>query len=168
MPNELPYLPLMPRTKKKDPTWLYPHATREQIENLRVYFEMHLPNRIRNWNGGIDTHALSAIARKQAAGQPWASVPPHFRTRVEAWFQMMLAKTKRERGFVSPGKVRSLRMNAACFGRYILTGKRRSNKAEYDRNKRKWLQFKEWEAQQQRSAFVASRGPMPNRRLEIG
>ncbi len=154
----------MPR--KADPAWTYPHLSREKVENLRVYFEMHLPNRINGWKG-VDTHVFPKIKGKRGSGEPWASVPPHFRPKVEAWFQMMLARTKRERGFVSPGKVRSLRMNAANFGRYVLTGKRRANKSVYDRMKRQWLRYKEWETQQQRAALVASRGPMPHKVLEV-
>jgi hypothetical protein len=168
MPNDLPHHALMSRKKFDDPTWLYPHATRVQIENLRIYFELHLPNRIRSWHQQTckDTHALPRIKENWGSGEPWASVPPHFRARVDAWFHMMIARVKRERGTITPGKIRSLRMNAAYYGRYVLTGKRRANKSAYDRMKRKWLQYKEWEAQQQRRELVASRGPMPRKVLE--
>jgi len=163
------YCPLMPRKKVHDPDWLYPHQTREQVENLRVYFELHLPNRIRSWKQqkDTDTHALARVDNKWGSGEPWASVPPHFRPKVQAWFEMMLRRVKHERGCVSPGKIRSLRMNAAYFGRYVLTGKRRANKSAYDRMKRNWLKYKAWETQQQRTAFVKRQGPMPRKVLDF-
>ena len=168
MPNDLPYRVPMARKKVADPTWLYPHKSRLYIENLRVYFELHLPNRIRNWDQQTphDTHALPRIGKHWGTGEPWASVPPHFRPKVEAWFQMMIARVKKERGSITPGKIRSLRMNAANFGRNVLSGRRRENHRQYNRMKKQWLMYKEWEAQQQRRELVASRGPMPRKVLE--
>ena len=150
--------------RKKDPTWTYPYQSREKVENLRIYFELHLPNRVRSWKDNPNTHALPPGRKVKI---PWESVPPHFRPNVEAWFQMMVARVKKERGFITPGKLRSLRMNAANFGRQILTGRRRQNHAQYTRMKNQWLRYKAWEAQQQRRELVESRGPMPHKFLEL-
>lgn len=150
--------------RKKDPTWLYPYMSRERVENLRIYFELHLPNRVRNWNTGPDTHALPREMYKKT---PWASVAPHFRPNVQRWFDMMVERTKKQRGSISPGKIRSLRMNAANFGRNILTGRRRENHKQYTRMKNQWLRYKAWEAEQQRKEFVAKQGPLPHKILEV-
>ena len=152
-----------PKKVNSDPDWHYPFATRLEIENLRVYFS-HFATAPRGWKEHKFTHALP---RTNEPRERWASVPPHFRPQVEAWFQMMLKKTKRERGVVTPGKLRSLRMNAACFGRYVLTGKRRVNKSAYDRRKKAWLRYQEWATAEERKEMLA-RHPMPRKVLEIG
>lgn len=161
----------MARPKKNaDPSWTYPYQTRQQIENLRIYFELHLPNRIRSWKQqtDVDTHAMPRINGKWGTGIPWESVPPHFRPEVERWFQMMLKRTKAQRGTLTAGKIRSLRMNAANYGRNVLTMKRNANRVWYERRKKQWLQYKEWVAERENIAARIARGPAPNRRLEIG
>jgi len=155
-------------SKRKDPDWKYPFQTRLQIENLRIYFS-HFATRIRSWDQqkDTDTHALRRIKGKWGTGEPWASVPPQHRTRVEAWFNKKLAELKAKRITPTPGKIRSLRMNAANYGRYVLTGKRRANKAHYDLRKRKWLRYLSWKAAEERKELLARRGPSPSKVLEI-
>lgn len=158
----------MPPSKKADPTWRYPHATRLQIDNLRVYFS-HFATRIRGWHQqtDADTHVFPLINGKRGTGIPWESVPPQHRARVEAWFNKKLAELKLKGITPTPGKIRSLRMNATVYGRYVLTGKRRADKSQYDRRKREWLRYLSWKAAEERKELLALRGPNPRKVLQI-
>jgi hypothetical protein len=154
--------------KPKDPEWTYPYATRRQIENLRIYFS-HFATRIRGWHQqkDTDTHALPRVKNKWGTGIPFESVPPQHRARVEAWFNRKLAEIKAQGITPSPGKIRSLRMNAANFGRHVLTGHRRIDRAQYEMRKRKWLRYLSWKAAEERKELLARRGPNPSKVLEI-
>jgi len=165
----LEYLAFVPRQmKKKDPEWRYPYASRLQIENLRIYFS-HFATRIRSWDQqkDTDTHALRRIKGKWGTGEPWASVPPQHRARVEAWFNKKLAELKARGIKPTAGKIRSLRMNAAMYGRHVLTGHRRIDKLHYEMRKRKWLRYLSWKAAEERTELLERRGPNPSKVLEI-
>ena len=155
--------------KKKDPDWHYPYATRLQIENLRVYFS-HFATRIRGWQQqkDTDTHALRRVKGKWGTGIPFESVPPQHRPKVEAWFNRKLAELKARGITPSAGKIRSLRMNAAMFGRHVLTGHRSIDRLQYERRKKKWLRYLSWKAAEERKELLARRGPNPSKVLEIG
>ncbi len=75
----------------------------------------------------------------------WPTVPEKHRPRVDAWFWMKVAEVKRRNGGkISPAKYSSLRGNAINFGVYVLTGKRRANRSDYERKKRIYLAYQEW------------------------
>jgi hypothetical protein len=158
----------MPPRKQDDPTWTYPFASRLEIENLRVYFS-HFATRIRSWKQqkDTDTHALPKINGAWGGREPWASVPPQHRARVEAWFNHKLAELRAKGITPTPGKIRSLRMNAAMYGRYVLTGKRRMNRVHYEMRKRKWLRYLSWKAAEERKELLAGRGPNESKVLPI-
>jgi len=146
-----------------DPDWTFPYAKRETMEKILVYFE-NLPNRKEGWKENKHTRALpQAEAKKLRETTRWPSVPPQHRQRVEDWFQMMLARVRQERGEVTPGKLQSLRMNAANYGRYILTGKRTRNYVMYARRKRLLLAYREWQRQEE----IRSRPKLQSRRLQV-
>lgn len=126
----------------KDPTWLFPYATRKTLEKIRDYFEgFQTGGHPRGWKQ-LGHKAIIAAPKVQ-----WESVPPKYRAEVNRWFKMKLNQLK-QIGPVSPGKIASLRMNASYYGRHVLTGKRRSNRGKYERKKRIWLSFQDWEKQQ--------------------
>lgn len=153
----------MPPKKIADPGWTYPHATRLQIENLRIYFS-HFATRVEGWGKGIKTHALP---QKETRGIPWASVPPQHRAKVEEWFNRKIAELKARGVTPSAGKIRSLRMNASNYGRYVLTGHRRGNRSQYEMKKKKWLRYLEWKAAEDRKELLRARGPEERKVLEI-
>jgi hypothetical protein len=124
----------------KDPDWTFPYAKRSTMEKILIYFE-NLPYRKEGWKGGLRT----APKFPDSEGTRWPTVPPQHRQKVEDWFQMMLARTKRERGEVTQHKLRSLMGNAANYGRYVLTGKRRANHGAYARRKRLLEAYREWQ-----------------------
>lgn len=160
----------MPPRKKPDPDWKYPHATRLEIENLRVYFShFSRPNRIVGWKDqkDTDTHALPRINGKWGTGIPWESVLPQHRAKVDAWFNNKLAELHAKGITPSPGKIRSLRMNAAMYGRHILTFKHLGLRAGYRQRKRKWLRYLNWKAAEERKELLAARGPNPSKVLAI-
>lgn len=154
------------KLKPKDPDWTFPYATRACLERIREYFEGFQKGlHPQGWRLNKNTHAL-----KKSDGTPFASVLPHLRPKVIAWFEMMLARERAKKiaGWPSPGKVRSLRMNAAHFGRNVLTGRRRANKSVYDRRKRIWLAFQEWENRKQFVDREVERPHTSSKLLELG
>lgn len=168
--RELEYRPLMLLySKRKDPTWRYPYATRLEIENLRIYFS-HFATRIRSWKQqkDTDTHALPrGKGGKWGTGEPWASVRPDLRPKVEAWFNRKLAEIQARGITPTPGKIRSLRMNAANYGRHVLTYHRAADRMHYQVRKKKWLRYLSWKAAEERKELLANRGKNPSKVLEI-
>ena len=146
----------------KDPEWTFPYASRERVTKLRKYF-LALPNRPRNWN---TQHAKCILSNKERATlEPWAQVPVQHRDRVDAWFKMKVAQLPAHKR--TAGKIRSLRGNAVCYGRWVLTRKRHFNKMWYDLNKRIWLAFQEWEAKEIAREQRASLPPTARKMLEV-
>ena len=156
------------RKENPDPTWTYPYATRLEIENLQVYFS-HFATRIRGWHQqkDTDTHALPRVKGAWGSKIPWESVPPQHRARVEEWFNKKLAELKAKGITPSPGKIRSLRMNAANYGRHVLTGHRMADRTAYEIRKKKWLRYLEWKAAEERKEFLAKRTKSPSKVLEV-
>jgi hypothetical protein len=130
-----------------DPAWTFPYASRKEIERIVHYFEVHLPNRVDSWASfkGKRHFALPRKEHEQLRKiTRWPSVPEKYRQQTEDWFQKKLKQCIEERGFVTPAKLRSMKMNAANFGRNVLTKKRMWNKIRYDRDKAIYLAYKEW------------------------
>ncbi len=137
-----------------DPLWTFPYADRATMNRIVWYFEVHLPNRKEGWIQNPKTHALTRAEKKAAGNTRWPSVPARNRVRVEEWFQMMLARVKRERGVVTPGKLQSLRMNAANYGRNVLMSTKRClNRAQYNKDKRLYLAYQEYLTKEIRKAL---------------
>ena len=148
-----------------DPTWDFPFASRERIEKIRAYFtSFETGERKRGF------HNVRHKAVIPEAKTPWASVPAHFRAQVDAWFRMKVAleRAKRIRGWPTRWKIQSLRMNAAYFGRHVLTGKRYANHGHYAWMKQVWLAYKDWEARKQYVAREISRPHTSSKLLDIG
>jgi hypothetical protein len=157
------------RWNPKDPDWTFPYCTRKTLERIREYFEsFKIPGaHPHGWREQTrrQTHAL-----EKSDGTPWSSVAPHFRERVEKWFQMKVAQEKAKGipGWPTPGKIRSLRMNAAYFGRHILTFKRLRWAGHYTRRKRIWLLYQEWMSKKEFVEREVSRPHTASRVLEVG
>jgi hypothetical protein len=123
----------------QDPDWTFPYATRKTLEKIRDYFEsFQTGGHPRGWK------QLRHVSVVKGAKIPWASVDPKHRAEVDRWFKMKLNQL-RLLGPVRPGKIASLRMNAAYYGRHVLTRKRGANRSAYQRRKRIWLAFQDWE-----------------------
>lgn len=152
------------KANPRDPAWKFPYATRENIDYLRQYFAK-FATRLEGWRQNPKTHALPAKERRPDI--PWFSVPPQHREAVEIWFQRKLAEWKQSGRPLTAGKLQSLRMNAANYGRYVLTGKRRGNRSAYERNKRIWLEFLSWQAKQDRKELEASRPRTASKVIEL-
>jgi hypothetical protein len=148
----------------QDPGWTFPHATREDIDYLRQYFAK-FATRLEGWRQNKQTHALPLKDRRPDI--PWYSVPEKHRETVELWFQRKLAEWKTSGRPLTAGKLQSLRMNATNYGRYVLTGKRRANRGEYEKNKRVWLEFLSWQAKQDRKEVELSRPLTASKVIEI-
>jgi hypothetical protein len=130
-----------------DPDWTFPYAKRERMMAICNYFEnIRFTRKLTQMGISKNTHALPrSLAKKLRKKTAWPSVPAQFRTKVDDWFHKKLAQIKAERGYLTPGKIRSLRMNAAYYGRHVLTGRRRANRGRYEMDKRLYLTFLEWE-----------------------
>jgi hypothetical protein len=157
--------PLKPvKPNPKDPEWKFLYASRERIDALRQYFA-HFATRLEGWHQNPRTHALHPKDRHPEI--PWYQVQERYRPQVEAWFQKKLAECKAQGRPLTAGKIQSLRMNAANFGRYVLTGKRRGNQSYYARNKRIWFAYLEWSAEQDRRGIEIAKDFTPSKRLEL-
>jgi hypothetical protein len=145
-----------------DPTWAFPFATRQRINKLRWYFTEYLPHRQKHWkcNKVLDWKT-SLELRKYTK---WPSVPEEHRERVEVWFQRKVKEVVDRDGFITDGKFRSLKMNAANFGRSILTRKREANRFLYKLDKRVWLAYVEWEESERQRNLPRT----PSRFLDVG
>lgn len=155
----------MPRRRHApDVTWLYPHASREEIAELKTFFD-HFATRPRNWHDQTrkETHAVTLVNKDRI---PWFSVPEQFRPRVQAWFDMKVNQVIREKGSITPGKIRSLRMNACHFGRNVLTHRTWALRRAYLKKRAKWLQYQEWLCQQEIQQLHKAE-PMPRRYLGV-
>ena len=169
MPNPQGYRfavkPLRPvRANPKDPEWKFPYASRERIDTLRQYFA-HFATRLEGWHQNPRTHALHPKDRHPEI--PWYSVPEQHRAKVQAWFDFKIAELKAKNITITAGKLQSLRMNAANYGRYVLTGKRRANHAVYARHKRIWFAYLEWSAERDRRDIEIAKDFTPSKRLEV-
>lgn len=147
----------------KDPDWTFPYASRQRIENIRAYMA-HFATRLEGWKQNPRTHALPPKERHPEI--PWYSVPEKFRPEVERWFNMKVAQLPPHRRTI--GKIQSLRMNATVYGRYILTGKRRGKKTQYEINKRIWFCYLEWSAANDKKEIDVTRPLTASKVLEIG
>jgi len=147
-----------------DPSWKFPYATREQIDELRQYFA-HFATRLEGWKENPRTHALPLKERRPDI--PWFSVPEKFRPQVEDWFQRKLTELKARGVPITRGKIQSLRMNAANFGRQVLTRNRARNKGMYERKKRLWLAYLHWSAAHDRKEIEIAKAYTPSKQLEV-
>lgn len=146
-----------------DPDWTFPYARRATMEKILVYFENIKVDKT-SWSVNKHTHALPAkVAAELRKTTRWPSVEPKYRQKVEDWFQMKLAQAKKERGELTAGKIRSLRMNAAVYGRFILTGKRRGDHGRYAQNKRLLFAYREHLHQEE----LRNAPKLQSRRLEV-
>ena len=148
----------------QDSGWKFPYASRERIDSLRQYFA-HFATRLEGWKQQPRTHALPAKDRRPDI--PWFSVPEQHREKVNDWFLRKLEEWKRSGRPLTAGKIQSLRMNAANYGRYVLTRKRAANRMVYERNKRIWLEFLNWQERQDRKEVELSRPLKPSKVLEL-
>jgi hypothetical protein len=148
----------------KDPDWKFPYASRNAVENARHYFESFQ-------TGGHPAgwHQLRHYAVIKKPKVPFESVPEKFRAKAKAWFEMKLREefAKKIPGWPTVGKIRSLRMNATYYGRILLTGKRRANRSVYEKRKKIWLAYQEWEKRQHFVDVEASRPHTSHKLLEI-
>lgn len=148
-----------------DPEWKFPYATREYIVNLAQYMS-EFGKRPTNWHMqqkiGQRTHVLSENRKNMI---PFESVPPYLRFRAEQWFNRKIAECKAEGrpNWPSPGKIRSLRMNACNAGRHMWNGEYYLRYSNYQSKKKMWLRWLDWKAQQERRE---AQEPMPHRVLE--
>jgi hypothetical protein len=156
------------RPNPRDPTWEFPYASRERIEKIRAYFTGFETGEHKR--GFHNIRHRSVLPPEVCRKTPWASVAPHFRAQVDSWFRMKVAqeRAKKIRGWPTRWKVQSLRMNAAYFGRQVLTRKRYANHGRYARMKRIWLAYKDWEARKQYVAREISRPQTARKLLDIG
>jgi hypothetical protein len=146
-----------------DPSWTFPYATRETIDELRQYFAA-FATRLEGWK--MKRHTSVIPPKERDPSIPWQSVPPQHRAKVQEWFENKLKECK-AKGALTQGKINSLRMNAANFGRHILTRNRARNKAAYLKKKRLWLTWLEWDAQHQRKEIEIAKPFTPSKQLEI-
>jgi hypothetical protein len=160
-------LPRKVKPNPKDPDWVYPYASRQRIENLTKYF-MAFGKKPRDWHTqtGKQTHVFDKNRWRREAIIPFESVPPWLRHRAEQWFNRKIAECKAEGrpNWPSPGKIRSLRMNACHVGRNLWTRKNFASFVLYRKNKKAWLLWLEWNAKNERRE---SQEPMPHRVLEV-
>jgi hypothetical protein len=148
-----------------DPTWTYPYATRARIESLAKYMS-EFGKRSTNWHmQGKRKESTRVLPNKRKNKIPFESVPPHLRFRAEQWFNRKVAEeqTKGILGWPSPGKIRSLRMNACNAGRHMWNGEYYTRYRHYLKKKKAWLMYLEWKAKQERQDFSQ---PMPHKVLE--
>jgi len=162
--GEMPKPLRVVKPNPRDPSWKFPHASREQIDELRQYFA-HFATRLEGWKQNPRTHALPAKDRRPDI--PWFSVPEQHRAECQRWFEMKIAELKASGRRITSGKIQSLRMNATNYGRYVLTGKRRANRGHYERRKRIWLTFLEWQAKHDRKEIEISRPHTSSKVLEL-
>ncbi len=146
----------------RDPDWQFPYASRERMAKIRAYF-LALPHRARSWTTQNRKSILND--KERATLEPWAQVPVKHRDRVEKWFNMKVAQLPPHRRTVA--KIRSLRGNAINYGRHVLTGHRRANKSQYDRNKRLWLTFQEWQEKELQREVAESLPRTRSKLLEV-
>lgn len=137
-----------------DPTWTFPYASRKHIERLRHRFLVEIGNRpptsTQLWRKAHTPVLSQKIAQQRRKnGIEWPSVPRRFRRQVNDWFNRKVNEWIIEHGSITRGKKDSLRMNAAYYGRWVLTGKRRMNKSKYDQDKRMWFFYRDWEKSQE-------------------
>src|SRR6516165_12199898 len=112
-----------------DPTWTFPYATRKYVEKLRRYFLKEIIPAGQLWRSKANPvlpKKVSLAMRKR--GIQWPSVPRRFRKQVNDWYIKKLNEWIAEHGSITRAKDQSLKMNAACYGRYVLTGKRLANR----------------------------------------
>jgi hypothetical protein len=148
----------------KDPTWTFPYASRQRIENIRAYMA-HFATRLEGWKQNPRTHALPAKQRRPDI--PWYSVPVQHRQRVQEWFDRKIAELHAKGVTITAGKIQSLRMNATVFGRYVLTGKRSMNRMHYELNKRIWLAYLDWQAKHEKKEIDIERPATRSKMLEL-
>ena len=148
----------------KDPDWKFPYASRERVDSLRQFFA-RFATRTHNWTDNPRTHCNHPKDRHPEI--PWYQVPEQHREKVEIWFQKKLAEFKATGRPLTRGKLQSLRMNAVAYGRFVLTGKRSLNYRLYCKNKRMWLAFLEWSADQDRRNIEIAKDHTRSKQLEI-
>ena len=148
----------------RDPSWKFPYASREKIDELRQYFAA-FANRLEGWKQNKHTHALPEKDRRPDI--PFYSVPEQHRAEAIRWFNMKIDELKKSGRPITQGKINSLRMNATNYGRYVLTRKRSINRMQYERRKRIWLTFLEWDAKQQGKEIEVNKPYTPSKQLEI-
>ena len=144
------------KLKPPDPTWSYPHATRNQVEGAKRYLDTH--KALPNWNirpvGGqnavLDQHRKNKI--------PWESVRPDLRPRCQEWFDTRIAKYKAEGRQITQGIINSVRCNATRQGRYCLTTRYSLDRLNWKHALKVWNRYLEWLAVEERLKFVASVG----------
>jgi hypothetical protein len=146
--------------------WKYPHATREEIQELESYFRDLAMSPRKNWKTRPKTHALD---RKEAKpGEWWPSVPPHLKQRTQDWFDAKVQKTIAERGGITEGKRRSLRAQAARQARDVWSGNFLRRRNQHSGKKRRWNRYLAWLAEQQREEIKRNTPKTQSRVLEIG
>lgn len=152
--------------QEHDPEWIYPHATREEIQELERYFRDLAINPRKNWRTKPQTHALERSAAKP--GEWWPSVPPHLKQRTQDWFNAKVTKTIAERGSITEGKRRSLRALAARQARDVWSGDFLRRRAQHNGKKLRWNRYLNWLAERQREEIKRNTPPTRSRVLEIG
>ena len=148
----------------EDPTWTYPWASRKHIQRLEEYFTtFHL--RPRGWHR---QKRDDARVFRQAQKIPWESVAPHLRDRCQQLFNRKIAeeKSKGIPGWPSAGKIRSIRCNCAMAARWMWTGLRYMNYSHYQQDKKAWLKYQAWKAQQERHGM--NNASLAHKFLEVG
>jgi hypothetical protein len=112
------------KPKKEDgPDWKFPYAHRAYIEKLREYFRTAPKSGGFRCQTRAQTHVLSnkeSLRIRREEGTNWPSVPPEHRAQAEFHFHRRVAEKTREQGYITPGQVRSIRMNVVRFARWVL------------------------------------------------
>lgn len=148
----------------RDPTWRFPYASRQRVDELRQYFAQ-FATKPKGWRAQPRTHCTHIKDRHPEI--PWYQVEEHLRPRVEEWFQRKVAEWKASRRPLTRGKLQSLRMLAVRQGRWIWTGKRAMNALHYKMRKQVWLAFLEWSADQDRRNIEIAKDHTRSKQLEI-
>lgn len=146
----------------QDPTWTYPYASRERIASVESYFRrVSHPLNNRGWNVCTPSRTFSTNHKVTVK---WESVRPDLRPKVQAWYDKTLARYKAEGRELTPGLLRSLRCNAARYGKFVLTGRYASERWTYLKNLVAMRQWVRWNAEQEMRRFPRTE----SRQLEVG
>jgi len=156
--------PRVIKPNPKDPDWKFPYASRRAITNLLAIFAKY--GRKRSFFIEPNTPVLDKHRPNQI---PWESVQPQFRPECQRIFNMLVARERAKGipGWPSAGKIKSLRMNVTCMGRYRMTGIQKMQYLKYRKQRKMWNLYHDWLAAEARKAELAARGPEQHRVLEV-
>ena len=163
---------MLPKIKPNpnDPTWTYPHASRERIEFLRAYFAKFVGGGPASWTDKRFSPKLITVRRAHEPYVPWQTVPPEFRQAAQEFFDRKQQEWLDQGKQLTRGKIRSLYCNACCYAKNCVWGSqgvppRVRLRQQYLLFKRDWYAYMRWETEQERIRFEASQEPIARHRV---